>query len=118
MEGSGVPAYFNNQSMFIKKAVIEEELQQGDFVWKIRSNGNMGLIWKGGITTPSIVSVTISYPAKPIGVENYTITHNESVMVNNPTVAGSMKVNYGDTITITATPALGYNEPTISLEYS
>lgn len=48
-EGSGVPAYFNNQSMFIKKAVIEEELQQGGFVWKIRSNGNMGLTWKGGI---------------------------------------------------------------------
>lgn len=48
MEGTGVPAYFNNQSMFIKKAVIEEELQQGKFVWKARSNGNMGLIWKGG----------------------------------------------------------------------
>lgn len=47
MEGSGVPAYFNNQSMFIKNAVIEEELQQGEFVWKARSNGNLGLIWKG-----------------------------------------------------------------------
>ena len=47
MEGSGLPAYFNNQSMFIKKAVIEEELQQGEFVWKARSNGNLGLIWKG-----------------------------------------------------------------------
>lgn len=47
MEGSGVPAYINNQSLYIKKAVVEEELQQGDFVWKVRSNGNMGLIWKG-----------------------------------------------------------------------
>lgn len=47
MEGSGVPAYFTNQSMHINKAVIEEELQQGDFVWKVRSNGNMGLVWKG-----------------------------------------------------------------------
>lgn len=47
MEGSDVPAYLNNQSLFIKKAVIEEELQQGEFVWKIRSNGNLGLIWKG-----------------------------------------------------------------------
>lgn len=46
-EGSGVPAYFNNQSMYIKKAVVEEELQQGGFVWKVRSNGNMGLVWKG-----------------------------------------------------------------------
>lgn len=47
MEGSGVPAYINNQSLYIKKAVIEQELQQGEFVWKARSNGNLGLIWKG-----------------------------------------------------------------------
>jgi hypothetical protein len=47
MEGSGVPAYINNQSLYIKKAVIEEELQQGTFVWKARANGNLGLIWKG-----------------------------------------------------------------------
>lgn len=47
MEGSGVPAYLNNQSLYINKAVIEEELQQGEFVWKVRSNGNLGLIWKG-----------------------------------------------------------------------
>lgn len=47
MEGSDIPAYFTNQSMHIKKAVIEEELQQGGFVWKVRSNGNMGLVWKG-----------------------------------------------------------------------
>lgn len=46
-EGTGVPAYLNNQSLFINKAVIEEELQQGEFVWKARSNGNLGLIWKG-----------------------------------------------------------------------
>lgn len=47
MEGSGIPAYFTNQSMHIKKAVIEKELQQGGFVWTVRSNGNMGLVWKG-----------------------------------------------------------------------
>lgn len=47
MEGSDIPAYINNQSLNIKKAVIEEELQQGNFVWKIRSNGNLGLTWRG-----------------------------------------------------------------------
>jgi hypothetical protein len=47
MEGSSVPAYINNQSLYIKKAVVEEELQQGEFVWKARTNGNLGLIWKG-----------------------------------------------------------------------
>lgn len=47
MEGTGVPAYINNQSLYIKKAIVEEELQQGEFVWKVRSNGNLGLVWKG-----------------------------------------------------------------------
>lgn len=47
-EGSTVLAYFNNQSFHVKKAVVEEELQQGGFVWKVRSNGNLGLVWKGG----------------------------------------------------------------------
>lgn len=47
MEGTNVPAYVSNQSLFIKKAVIEEELQQGGFVWKARSNGNLGVMWKG-----------------------------------------------------------------------
>lgn len=50
MEGSTVLAYFNNQSFHVKKAVVEEELQQGGFVWKARSNGNLGLVWKGGIS--------------------------------------------------------------------
>lgn len=47
MQGSNVPAYISNQSLYIKKAVVEEELQQGEFVWKARSNGNLGLMWKG-----------------------------------------------------------------------
>lgn len=49
MEGSSTPAYITNQSLHIEKAVVEEELQQGGFVWKIRSNGNLGLMWKGEI---------------------------------------------------------------------
>lgn len=47
MEGSNIVAHISNQSLHIKKAVIEEELQQGGFVWKVRNNGNMGLVWKG-----------------------------------------------------------------------
>ena len=47
MEGNDVPAYITNQALHIKKAVIEEELQQGGFLWKARSNGNLGLVWKG-----------------------------------------------------------------------
>lgn len=47
-EGSDTPAYVNNKSLYINKAVIEEDLEQGGFVWKARSNGNLGLVWKGG----------------------------------------------------------------------
>lgn len=47
MEDSDVPAYISNQALNIKKAVIEEEFRQGDFVWKVRSNGNLGLTWRG-----------------------------------------------------------------------
>lgn len=46
----GELATFTNQALNVKKAVIEEELQQGPFVWKLRSNGNMGLLWKGAIS--------------------------------------------------------------------
>lgn len=46
-EGSTIPAYINSGSMYINKAVIEEELQQGSFAWVARSNGNYGLVWKG-----------------------------------------------------------------------
>lgn len=47
MEGGVTPAYITNQSLNIEKAVVKEELQQGGFVWKVRSNGNLGLMWKG-----------------------------------------------------------------------
>ena len=47
MQGSSIVAYINNNSLKITKAVIEEELQHGGFVWAVRSNGNLGLVWKG-----------------------------------------------------------------------
>lgn len=49
MEGADIVAHVSNQSLHIKKAVIEEELQQGEFVWKVRANGNLGLMWKGEV---------------------------------------------------------------------
>lgn len=50
MEGSAIPAYISNQKLNIEKAEIKNELQFGNFVWKVRDNGNMGLMWKGGST--------------------------------------------------------------------
>ena len=36
-----------DKSLDIGKARIKSELQMGGFVWQARSNGNLGLIWKG-----------------------------------------------------------------------
>lgn len=47
MEGENIPAYISNQSLNIQKAVISQELRQGEFVWMARSNGNYGLLWRG-----------------------------------------------------------------------
>lgn len=48
LEGTGAPpAYISNQSLYIRKAVVTEELQQGGFVWRVESNNSYSLIWKG-----------------------------------------------------------------------
>lgn len=47
VEGTSIPAYISNQSLHVEKAVISDELRQGDFVWIARENGNYGLLWKG-----------------------------------------------------------------------
>ena len=44
-DGSSVPAYISNRKLMIKKAEVIDELQFGNFVWRQRPNGNMGLIW-------------------------------------------------------------------------
>lgn len=45
MDGDDAPAYITNQALRIKKAVVEDELHFGQFVWRERENGNMGIIW-------------------------------------------------------------------------
>ena len=51
MEDNSTPAYMNNQTLFINKASINNELSQGKFVWIARTdsngNGNYGLMWRG-----------------------------------------------------------------------
>lgn len=51
MEGTVKIAYVSNKKLFIETAVIKNELKIGEdegFVWKTRSNGNMGLRWVEG----------------------------------------------------------------------
>lgn len=53
MEGSTTPASISNQALNIEKAVVDELLMKnekvkGEFIWSVRANGNLGLIWKEG----------------------------------------------------------------------
>ena len=45
-DGQTTPAYISNQKLMIEKAQVNNELQFGNFVWKERKNGNMGLTWE------------------------------------------------------------------------
>lgn len=47
LEGTAKPAWLSNEKLYVETAEITDELQFGDFVFKMRSNGNMGLMWKG-----------------------------------------------------------------------
>lgn len=46
IDGQAVPAYISNQKLMIEKAEVHNELRFGNFVWRERDNGNMGLIWE------------------------------------------------------------------------
>ena len=52
-EGSATPTYISNETLVSEKVEVTQELQHtnadisGRFVWKMRSNGNLGLSWKG-----------------------------------------------------------------------
>ena len=47
IDGQSIPAYISNQKLVIEKADVDNELRFGNFIWKKRSNGNMGLTWEG-----------------------------------------------------------------------
>lgn len=44
-QGTVHPAWITNQALHIDKAVVENELQFGQFVWQKREDGNMGIVW-------------------------------------------------------------------------
>ena len=47
IDDQSIPAYISNQKLVIEKADVDNELRFGNFVWKERENGNMGLVWEG-----------------------------------------------------------------------
>lgn len=54
MQGGLKMAYFSNNSLYIEKAIIKNELQIGEgngFIWKTRSNGHLGLRYVEGVSS-------------------------------------------------------------------
>lgn len=47
MNGSDIPTYISNTGLVTKNIEVEDELVFGNWAWKVRSNGNLGLVWKG-----------------------------------------------------------------------
>lgn len=51
-EGNTIPAYISGQTLIAQKIEVKVELAQtapdnsGQFIWKVRANGNYGLTWK------------------------------------------------------------------------
>lgn len=45
-DGQSTPAYITNKKLMINNAEVKNELRFGSFVWKKRSNENMGLTWE------------------------------------------------------------------------
>ena len=49
-EGSSIPTYIFDNTLFTENIEVKEELRQGGWVWKVRANGNLGLSWKGAVS--------------------------------------------------------------------
>lgn len=48
LDGTSVPAYVSNQKLMIERAEVKDEMLFGDFAWKKRDSGGMGIMWAGG----------------------------------------------------------------------
>src|SRR5699024_11103028 len=46
-DGTSVPAYVSNESLNIDKAIVDDSIKFGGHLLKIRSNGNLGILWEG-----------------------------------------------------------------------
>ena len=46
-EGGQTPTYIYNNTLVTENIEVKQELRQGGWVWEKRSNGNLGLSWKG-----------------------------------------------------------------------
>ena len=39
-------AYISNNELYITNSTVVQNLKIGRFVWEVRGNGNLGLVWR------------------------------------------------------------------------
>ena len=39
-------AYISNNELYITNSTVVQNLKIGRFIWEVRGNGNMGLVWR------------------------------------------------------------------------
>lgn len=49
-EGSSIPTYIFDNTLVTENIEVKEELRQGGWVWKVRENGHLTLMWKGAVS--------------------------------------------------------------------
>ena len=49
-EGSAVPTYIFDNTLVTENIEVKEELRQGGWVWKVRENRHLTLMWKGAVS--------------------------------------------------------------------
>lgn len=47
MDGSVTRTKIDAEGVTSENVTVKEEIRHGGFIWKVRSNGNLGLVWKG-----------------------------------------------------------------------
>lgn len=57
VDGSGNPTYISKDGLFANKLTVGSELRQKDFIWSVRQNGNLGLMWR----QLKVVGINASY---------------------------------------------------------
>lgn len=113
MDGETKIAYVSNQTLYINQTVVRNELQIGDgsgFVWKTRSNGNLGLRWT---TIAKIVITKYRYAQSSID------TYSKNGYTGTWTIVGSTNdINVGDIVKLgifnTSTNRYNYIEANVN----
>lgn len=115
IEGSSKIAYVSNRSLYIARAIIKDELQIGDgtgFIWKRRSNGNLGLRWAN---IPRVFITSYKYPQSSIDTYSKSGYTGSWAVIEDPQSTG---ISSGDKVKLgvlnTTTGLFNYIEATVN----